>query len=801
MRTNSFRYLRRAALGVLFCFGLVWFSCALSTRGPMPASHAGEKPAGDFGTKVVPFLTKHCIQCHGPAKKKADLAFHLYKDEQAVLKDRKVWQSVQNMVHGGEMPPPERPRPGAQETDAFLDAIKDIFARADRSAKSDPGRVTMRRLNRVEYRNTIRDLLGVDFDANELPPDDVGYGFDNIGDVLTISPFLMERYLASAETIVQRAFPAATPKPQVRHMDGRFLEPATRPEFVKGARTIFMGNLNTPYKVTQKGEFSFRVRAYAQQAGDEPVRIALELDGKELKKFDVKAVEGKPEIYEATVQLNKGEYRGFVRFLNPFTGKIDPEKKDKDKKNKSEAKRSLHVNWLELVGPMDARPESQQKIMATEAGLDKKDKTRVILTRFLTRAYRRPAATDEVNRLIKLVDTVEGRGEKWEAGLQLAFQAVLCSPKFLFRVELDHRPDSPEAHPLDEFQLANRLSYFLWNTMPDDELFALAEKKQLHANLPAQVQRMLKDSQAEAMMENFGMQWLQLRTLRTAAPDSKQFPDWDESLRQSMLKETELFLRNLLTEDRSILDLIDADFTFLNERLARHYGILDTIGNRPGTKAKPGGTVLRGQAFQRVKLQGDDRGGILTQASVLTANSNPTRTSPVKRGRWILEQILGTPPPPPPANVPELPDGEKAQTTGSLRQRMEQHRANASCAVCHARMDPIGFAFESFNGIGKFRTKDGDFPIDTSGVLPNGQKFNGPGELKTILKGKKELFARNLTEKLLTYAVGRGVEYYDRVSVDNIVAALGRNDYRISVLVTEIVKSDPFRMRRGKDQK
>jgi len=811
MRMNTAKLLRLPLL-----LSLAWAACA---NHSLHASQAPEKPAEkpreDFAKVAIPFLTKHCFHCHGPEKKKADLALHIFKDEQDVLKNRKVWQAVFNMVHAGEMPPEERPRPGLPESEAFLNVIQDIFARADKLAKRDPGRVTMRRLNRVEYRNTIRDLLGVDFDANELPPDDVGYGFDNIGDVLTISPFLMERYLASAESIVQRAFPVEAPKTQTRHVDSRFLEPAVRPDSIGASRAVFTGNLHTPYKVGQKGEFKLRVRCFAKPLGDEPVRIALELDGKELKKFDVKAVDGKAEIYEVTLQLKKGEYRGSVRFLNPYSEKDPAEDKTKEKekvkekskkeiaKNKDQdKKRALHVHWLELVGPTDARPESQQKLLATEPGLDKKAQTRAILTRFASRAYRRPATGPEVDRLVKVVEGVESRGGKWEAGVQLAFQAILCTPKFLFRVELDHRPDSADPHPLDEYQLANRLSYFLWNTMPDDELFALAEKKQLHANLDAQVQRMLKDARSEGMMENFGMQWLQLRTLRTVNPDPKLYPEWDEPLRQAMLKETELFLQTFLNEDRSILDMIDADFTFLNERLARHYGILDTVGNRPGAQKRlPGGKDLRGPAFQRVHLQGEERGGILTHASILTANSNPTRTSPVKRGRWILEQILGTPPPPPPPNVPELPDGEKAQTTGSLRQRMEQHRANPACAVCHARMDPIGFAFENFNGIGKFRAKDGDFPIDSSGVLPNGQKFNGAAELKVILKGKKDLFSRNLTEKMLTYAIGRGLEYYDRNNVETIVAALGRNDYRFSVLVTEIVKSDPFRMRRGKDPK
>jgi hypothetical protein len=461
--------------------------------------------------------------------------------------------------------------------------------------------------------------------------------------------------------------------------------------------------------------------------------------------------------------------------------------------------RTVFVQRFELEGPRDTYPASHKKIMACKPGQTKREQAREILTRLASHAYRRPATADEVERLLGLVDAAVARGDKWEAGIRLALEAVLVSPKFLFRVELDDRPDSPGPHPIDESQLASRLSYFLWSSMPDDELFGLAAKKQLTPNLDAQVRRMLKDPKAEALVENFGMQWLQLRNLKAVAPDPKLFPGFDEPLRASMLRETELFFEAVLREDRSILDLVDADFTFLNGRLARHYGIVDTNGNRAGEKGGTPGESIYGDKFVRVALHGGDRGGVLTQASVLTVTSNPTRTSPVKRGKWVLEQILGTPPPPPPPNVPELADNPKAALSGSLRQRMEQHRADPSCAVCHARMDPIGFAFENYDAVGAFRSKDGKFPIDPSGVLPDGRSFRGPADLKVILKGKKELFSRCLAEKMLTYALGRGLGPYDRPALDAIQAALVRNDYRFSVLVTEIVKSDPFRLRRGKE--
>jgi len=754
----------------------------------VPPAPAADSPSSDFGRDVIGFVQKHCVHCHGEKMQKADLALHTYQDEASVLKGRKVWQNVLQMVKAGEMPPKGRPKPSPAEGDAFLRAVNGLFERVD-SGKRDPGRVTIRRLNRAEYNNTIRDLVGVDFSpAEDFPSDDVGHGFDNIGDVLSLSPVLMERYLAAAESITQRSFLANPPKPPVRRQQARYLEPGG--SFPRGFRPLAAkGMLHTPHKLGLEGEYVFSTRVYAKQVGDELVKVALVIDGKEIQQFEVKAVEEKAaEKLEVKVPLPPGDHRIGISLLNEF-------------KNDKNEKRTVFVDYLELTGPLDTRPVFQRHLMALGAGKPKNEQTRAMLAWFAGRAYRRPATEPEVQRLVKLVEAAEARGDKWEAGLELAIQAVLVSPKFLFRVELDDRPDSAEPHAIDEYQLASRLSYFLWSSMPDEELFTLAAKKQLAAHLDAQVQRMLKDPKAWALTDSFAMQWLQLRRLQAFSPDTRLFPAFNDQLRSAMLKETELFFNAIVVEDRSILDLIDADFTYLNEPLARHYGIVDTNGNRAGQKpVQPGGRPIRGREFVRVALTGGERGGILTQASVLTVTSNPTRTSPVKRGRWVLEQLLGTPPPPPPPNVPELAENEKAQASGSLRQRMEQHRANASCANCHARMDPLGFAFENFNAIGAFRAKDGEFPIDASGVLPDGQSFNGPGELKAILKAKKELFSRCLTEKLSTYALGRGVEYYDKPAMDKIVAALEKHDYKFSVLVAEIAKSDPFRLRRGKDQ-
>jgi hypothetical protein len=363
---------------------------------------------------------------------------------------------------------------------------------------------------------------------------------------------------------------------------------------------------------------------------------------------------------------------------------------------------------------------------------------------------------------------------------------------------LDDRPDSAEPHPIGEFPLASRLSYFLWSSLPDDELFKLAGEKKLSANLEAQVRRMLKDPRSKALVDNFAMEWLRLDSLKTHQADAKLFPNFDKELSQAMRQETQSFLQHMLRENRSLLELIDADYTFLNSRLASHYRIADTLGNPSGANVEKNGDPIPTDRFVRVQLQGSERGGILTQASLLTMTSPPTRTSPVKRGAWVLENILGTPPPPPPPDVPELDQKEIKATT--LRERLEQHRANAACAGCHAKIDPLGFAFENYDAVGVFRKKEGNNDIDASGTLPDGRKINGMGDLKKALLADKEKFARHVTEKMLTYALGRGVEYYDRPAIDRIVSEVAKDDFKLSRMVIAIVQSDPFRLRRGKDQ-
>lgn len=774
--------------------------------------------APQFAPSGLEFLKKHCVECHAGEKPEGSLSLAGMLDNASVLKARKNWLVMLRRIEAGEMPPEDRPRPAQEEIDELARLVRGLFDHHDRNAKPDPGRVTVRRLNRTEYNNTIRDLVGVDFNpAEDFPSDDIGHGFDNIGDVLTLPPVLMERYFAAAESIVERAITPAPPAPPQRRQASKYCEPAGadvgdvhfRPISTKTSdKPAQTGPLHTLYQVPADGEYIFRTRVYGEAAEGRPVKIAILAHGSAIPQ---------PASDEQAAQLSGHSLAGLRPFVILKTVDVQATTADKAEtievrlpaniglartavalyKTPEDQPATLFVEYLGLEGPLDTRPASHRRLLACAADQPRDAQTREVIARFVRRAYRRPPTAAEVDRLVKLADTAIAASESWEVGVQRAFLAVLVSPKFLFRLELDDRPEAPEARPLDEFQLASRLSYFLWSTMPDEELLQLAEQGKLTASLESQVRRMLADPKAIALVENFALQWLQLQRLKTVSPDAKLFPQFNDQLRSAMLQETTLFMSEIIRDDRSILDLLDADFTYLNEPLARHYGIVDTQGNWQGQPAeRPGGQPIRGEQLVRVSLGTKLRGGLPTQASVLTVTSNPTRTSPVKRGRWILEQILGDPPPPPPPNVPELVEGEKA-LTGSLRQRMEQHRVKASCANCHARMDPIGFVFENYDAVGAFRTKDGEFPVETAGELPDGAKFSGPEEFKLVLRDRKQQFSRCLLEKLLIYALGRGLEFYDRPVIDRMHSAVAAADYKFSGLVLQIVQSEPFCQRRG----
>ena len=773
---------------------LCWLVLSSGARGATPP----------FAEAGVTFLEKHCVACHGKEKQKGGLTLNQFRDDFSVLRARRTWKEILNMVESGEMPPEDREPPTAEERKGFVAAATAVFARAE-NAKPDPGRLTVRRLNRTEYNHTIRDLLHVEFrPADDFPSDEVGHGFDNISDVLSVSPLLMERYLDAAERVAELAIPLNAASPPKRTLRAMYCEPASpdtpkdifRPVNPALKEAVLSGPLNTPVRIAPDADYIMRARLYAKAAGGKPVRVALliygpqierpssaaemaKLDGvavravtpgRILKIVEVTAREEKSaQIIEVKIPRTKGVERIALAALKPEGGPPP----------------MLFVEWVECEGPMDPRTPATKALMVFTPGKPQREQAREVLWRFASRAWRRPVEREELDRLVALVDYAIAHNDSWEEALRRAVGAVLASPKFVFRLEPDDAPGNPEPHPLNDYQLATRLSYFLWSSCPDEELLQLAYEQKLAANLEAQVRRMVDDPRADALVENFAIQWLQLGRLATHSADPKTFPNWRPELRTAMLEETRRFVREIVEDDHSILDLLDGAFTWVNRPLAELYGL--SAGIKDGE-------------WKRVSLAGTPRGGLLTQASVLTVTSNPTRTSPVKRGKWVLEQLLGTPPAPAPPNVPSLDDRSRKELTGTFRQKLEQHRANPNCAGCHTKMDSFGLALENFNGIGQWRDREeSGAPVDASASLGS-RKFNGAADLKALLRERRKDFARCFTEKLMIYALGRGLDYYDDPSVDRVQRALAAKDYRFSVLLTEIVKSDAFRLRRGATQ-
>jgi hypothetical protein len=620
-----------------------------------------------FAHAVIPLLSRYCVSCHDTATKRGGVILDAFPSESTALGQLALWQKVADNLHSGAMPPEGKPRPTTAELDAFNTWLDAAVFRVTCGKPADPGRVTLRRLNRGEYNRTIRDLVGLDFrPADDFPADDTGYGFDTIGDVLSVPPLLTEKYLAAAEQIVDRAFQSPEIRRRLLNLPAEDVVPAT-------FRAI-------PVPVR------------------EPARKQLRLS----------AADAPPAPTAADVELDKA-YR--------------------------------------------------------------------VLRAFADRAYRRPVTHEEVTRLLRFVEAAQKNGDGVEEGLKLAQRAVLVSPHFLFKVELS---GYSAATALSDFELATRLSYFVWSSSPDEELFRLAATGAFRRGdtLSAQVRRMLRDPKCRALAEEFAPQWLQTRGLKGVTPDPARFPEFDEELRRAMLRETELFFDHIVRADRSVLEFLDADYTFANERLARHYALAG----------------VHGDEFRRISLAETGRCGVLTQAAVLTVTSNPTRTSPVKRGKWVLENLLGAPPPAPPPGADDLKAAAHDGRPATLRQRLELHRTKPECAHCHARMDPLGFGLENFDAVGAWRDRDEGQPIDATGTLPDGRSFRGPHALRAVLKERGGDFRRCLTEKLMTYALGRGLTLADRCAVDRVVRELSQSD-RFSALVLAIVQSEPFQKR------
>ena len=757
-------------LSAIFATCLATFAALAAEPEPGPVT---------LGVHVEPVLKQFCLDCHNPEKHKGDFNMAPLLAGANLGEHREEWEKVAEALESRDMPPEKKPQPEQAQREMLLSYIDGQLSLVDCKIERNPGKVTIRRLNRQEYRNTIRDLLSVDFNPVDFPSDEVGYGFDNIADVLSLPPLLMEKFMSAAETIVGKAIVLdAAPKPMVERIAGeRFKSDndSIKPIEGKVLGLYREGEGVTEFKFPKSAEYTFRIRAYGEQAGPEPPKLALRVDGKEIRIFEVKA-EGRGKPYEVSAPVEEGLRKIAVAYLNNF--------------NNAEGDRNLFVEWVEVIGPPvvpDLKlPESHTRLIPRLPDVGhEREMAREIMSKFASRAYRRVATEAEVERLVGFVDLAMKEKAGFLEGMQVAVQAALCSPRFLFRWELDPETMKPgELRDLSDFEVASRLSYFLWSSMPDAELLRLAERGELRkeGNLEKQASRMIHDWKAQAFVENFADQWLQIRNMYDVAIDPDVFPRWDDSLKVAMEQETRRFFDAVMKENRPVTDLIDGDFTFLNEKLARFYGI----------------EGVKGDEFRRVTLPANSpRGGVLTQGSVLLATSTPTRTSPVIRGKWILEQILGTPPPPPPADVPPLKQQAPADQTASLRKRLEEHRNTPDCAGCHSSMDPLGFALENFDATGAWRDMDGKFPIDASGKMKgsDGTAFNGARELKGALKDNKK-FIRCLTEKMMTYALGRGLEYFDKCAVTAIAGELPKAENRFNALVVGIVTSDPFLKRK-----
>ena len=747
-------------------------------------------------------VTQYCVVCHDNQKRTAGVTLQGL-DLSSVGEHAELLERVLRKVAAGQMPPAGMPRPNAARMAEFSKWLETALD-AEAAAHPNPGRPAIHRLNRAEYRNAVRDVLALDINAgSQLPVDDSGYGFDNIGDVLSLSPALLDRYLSVGRKIARLAVGDPTLKPSEEIFEPR-REPNRGVAAAVPIRAEWMGDdlpfdsaggLSVRYYFPLDAEYVIRIRRGALNV---PVKIApfevrlpikagphtigvtfpkesLKLEGVEppIARRTAYLSSERPEASSAGMDLRVDGVR-VKRFPRPDDGVSPP------------------VMNLGIDGPYNATGRgdtpSRAKIFVchpVERAQESQCAQR-ILAGLARAAYRRPITEADWKPLLAFYQGARAKGD-FDYGIQKAIEALLVAPDFLFRVETDPPAGAGRNHRISDVELASRLSFFLWSSVPDETLLGLAEKSKLSNSqvLAQQVDRMLDDPKSFAFVSNFSGQWLQIRNLATVRPDPIAFADFDESLRFSMQRETELFFDSIVRENRSILDLLGADYTFLNERLAIHYRI-------PG---------VYGSQFRRVALTDPNRGGLLGQGSLLTVTSPPNRTSVVQRGKWILDNLLGEPPPPPPADVPPLDATTKGARKLTLREAMELHRANPGCAVCHRNIDPLGFALENYDGIGEWRSKDGESAIDASGKLPDGTRFDGPAGLKKVLAtGRRDEFVSTVTEKLLTYGLGRGVEYYDMPAVRAILRQTEANQYRLRDLILAVATSTPFQMRRSADQ-
>ncbi|HEV8319245.1 MAG TPA: DUF1592 domain-containing protein [Vicinamibacterales bacterium] len=739
-------------------------------------------------------LNRYCVTCHNDRLKTAGLALDtLNLDDVSV--DAAVWEKVIRKLRTNAMPPPGRPRPDAATQATLVGWLESSIDR-QATANPRPGRTeAIHRLNRAEYQNAIRDLLGVDVDvASMLPADDMSYGFDNIAGVLKITPSLLDRYMAAARHISRVAIGSTTipPTAETFRLRADLSQDISFDSLPIGTR----GGTAIRYQFPLDAEYVIGVEPLA--GGTDVHQLEVTIDGERVRMLMIgprrvgmaaagDTYDSADDTLEVRVPVKAGLHVVGVTFIKKTSALVETLREPFEIPHAEGGQRSQpYLGSVTIAGPFAATgaegSQSRARILscrptsrAAEAGCAKQ-----ILSQLARSAYRRPVTDAELNVLLDFYNNGRGRST-FEGGMELALRRLLVSPQFLYRIETDPAGVAPGTpYRLTDLDLASRLSFFLWSSIPDDELLDLAVKGRLSRPgvLEQEVRRMLADPRSDALAKNFAGQWLYLRTIEGSLPNVYLFPNFGENLRQDFRRETELFFLSILRENRSVLDLLTADYTFVNERLARHYGIPNVYGSH----------------FRRVRLADENRRGLLGHGSVLTVTSLADRTTVVGRGKWILENIIGAPPPAPPPDVPPLQE-KKGERPLTLRQRMEQHRSNAVCASCHARMDPLGFALENFDATGQWRTQEDGVPIDASAVLPDGTRFDGPAGLRRMLLSQPELIAMAATEKLLIYALGRGLEYYDAPTVRAIVRDAAKDRYSLQSLILGVARSAPFQMR------
>jgi hypothetical protein len=791
----------------------------VNSQLPTSDTHRSQVPAAPFDRDGV--VAKYCVTCHNERTKAGELALDVVA-RGSVRDHAPVWEEVLRKLRAGAMPPPGMPKPDAAAAAALMSSLAAELDRAPR----DPGRPLLRRLNRAEYGNVVRDLLALDVDVRVLlPADDSAFGFDNNADLQAVSPALLERYLTAADKVSALAVgdPATVPAAEQYFTRGD----QSQSQHQEGLPLGTVGGIGVRHYFPLDGEYQFSValirtntegirgleHTHQLEISVDGARVFLGAVGGDAETGQTGVVTDRSDATDGRLRVRVAVAAGarlvsaaWIRKLGEGTNRLRPFLRSNA--GTYDATGRPHVKSLTIAGPFnptgpgdtpsrrrifECHPD--RDVLARRSAEREVGCARRIVTTLARRAYRRPLRAGEVDTLLAFYRDGRKKGT-FETGIQLALRRVLASPSFVFRVEDATGRSEPgrvfrlkaeatpaaEATLVNEFELASRLSFFLWSSMPDETLSRLAEQGQLRrpAVLEAQVRRMIADPRADAMLQNFAGQWLHVRNLQNAAPNTDEFPDFDNDLRDGLRREIELFFGAVLREDRPVLDLLTADYTFVNERLAKHYGI----------------PHLYGSQFRRVTLADDARRGLLGKGSILMATSHADRTAPVLRGKWILENLLGTPPPPPPADVPPL-EPAPGRIARTMRERMAIHRENPACAGCHRVTDPLGFVLENFDGVGAWRVREAGAPVDATGVAPDGSAVNGVVELRQALLRHPDAFVFTLTEKLMIYALGRGLESYDMPVVREIVRDAGRQDYRLSSLLLGIVKSVPFQMKRA----